>query len=394
MRLLIISATSHYMDRGIVAGWGPTIEEIDHLSELFDEVKHIAILHEQCAPASSVGYRNPRVQFLGVPASGGTTLWAKLDVLRMFPRYFQEIRKHLTWADAVHVRCPANISLLACLILCAARRPKTRWIKYAGNWRPTGHEPWSYRLQRWILRSALRGAKVTVNGEWPGDPAHVHAFFNPSMTASELLSAEKLAAGKRLAEPIRLVFTGRVETAKGVGRILEIMKELRVRGVEAHADMIGDGPERRLFEQRAAQIGLAGRVAFHGWMPRGRIGAFLARAHFILLPSSASEGWPKVLSEAMAYGAVPLASTVSSIPQYLARFGAGRAIPYGDTGGYARAILEYKADPGLWSAESANACRAASYFGYEYYQRRVRELLELPALPDGMESRRPAFKDA
>ena len=40
-------------------------------------------------------------------------------------------------------------------------------------------------------------------------------------------------------------------------------------------------------------------------------------SHFLLLPSSASEGFPKVIAEAMNYGCIPIVSDVSSISQYI-----------------------------------------------------------------------------
>ena len=66
----------------------------------------------------------------------------------------------------------------------------------------------------------------------------------------------------------------------------------------------------------------------------------------MIFPSSCSEGWPKVLSEAMAYGVVPLAGAVSSIPQILAEVGTGRALPPNDVAEFASAVREYANDPG------------------------------------------------
>jgi glycosyltransferase involved in cell wall biosynthesis len=37
----------------------------------------------------------------------------------------------------------------------------------------------------------------------------------------------------------------------------------------------------------------------------------------LLLPSTASEGFPKVIAEGAAYGCIPLVSNVSSITQYI-----------------------------------------------------------------------------
>ncbi len=116
-------------------------------------------------------------------------------------------------------------------------------------------------------------------------------------------------------------------------------------------------------------MGLGG-VSFLGGVPRTEIARYYAAAHFILLPSR-SEGWPKVLSEAMAYGAVPVAAAVSSIPQILRAAGAGVAIPVEDTDGMAAAITHWVADPAAWRAMSHAGVQAARWFTYSAYQEAV-----------------------
>ncbi len=143
--------------------------------------------------------------------------------------------------------------------------------------------------------------------------------------------------------------------------------------------MIGDGPARSGFESQAAAAGLAAAVHFRGWLPRQDLAGFYARAHVLLLPSSSSEGWPKVLSEGMAYGVVPVTSDVSSIPQLVAAFGAGKALDSKDVEGFAAALAGYVEDPERWKAESRNAAAAAQAFTYESYLVAVRRLLDLEA---------------
>src|SRR5262249_37246445 len=150
---------------------------------------------------------------------------------------------------------------------------------------------------------------------------HITAFVNPCLTRNELREARSLSATKPPLSPVRLIFIGQVNEKKGVGRALEIVKRLVDQGLVVHFDIIGDGPQRVDFEAQAA-VSLPSCVTFHGWQPRTALGPFLTQAHLMLFPSD-SEGWPKVLSEGMAYGVVPVASDVSSIPQYLRESGTG-----------------------------------------------------------------------
>ena len=124
---------------------------------------------------------------------------------------------------------------------------------------------------------------------------------------------------------------------------------------------------------------MAEEIAFRGWLARPSLAEFYSRAHFLLLPSSSSEGWPKVLSEGMAYGVVPVTSNVSSIPQLVAAFRAGRALEARDIGAFVDALAGYARDPDLWKTESRNAADAARAFTYETYLCAVRGLLDLEA---------------
>jgi len=74
MRLLIISGMPHHRRDGVVVGWGPTVHEIDHLTEIFEEVRHVGLLHPGEAPTSALPYRSPRVTFIPAPPAGGNRL--------------------------------------------------------------------------------------------------------------------------------------------------------------------------------------------------------------------------------------------------------------------------------------------------------------------------------
>ncbi|MCC7446406.1 MAG: glycosyltransferase family 4 protein [Anaerolineae bacterium] len=376
MRLLIVSHTEHYNDRGIVKGWGPTVREIDHLAHMFDEVVHIAPLYNTPAPSSALAYQSPQVRLHVVKPAGGERFMDKFSIIAHIPAYISAMMTEIRKADIVHVRCPANISLLAVILLAVLPYPRRRWIKYAGNWQPQGHEALSYTFQRrWLSKGLTRG-KVTVNGQWPRQPAHVYSFLNPCLTDEEVQQAKQLTGPKCLIQPVRLLFVGQLNAAKGVGRAIQIMAELQQRHINATLDLIGDGTERPQFEAQARDLGVVAQVTFHGWLPRAALGAHYAQAHLMLFPSG-SEGWPKVLSEGMAYGVVPIAGHVSSIPQYLKQFATGRAIDPYQVAAFVEAVLWYVAHPDAWQQESNNAQKAAPFFTYSTYLKSIRTLLEL-----------------
>jgi len=375
MRLLIVSAMPHHLRDGTVVGWAPTVRELDRLATRFDSVRHIACLYPGPAPASAIPYSASNLELVPVPPSGAEGLWGKFDVLRTSPNYIHTILRELPSADMVHVRAPAHIALIATLMLVVKRKPVARWFKYAGNWDPQGHESPSYTIQRHLFKSGLARGVVTVNGQWPAQPSWVRTFFNPSLDDQTIERAARAVHQKHLASPVQLLFVGRIETPKGAGRAIEIVARLAQRGVAAHLDLIGDGAERVEFEDLATALGVSSSLAFHGWQPPTVVEDFYRRAHIQLLPTTASEGWPKVLSEGMAFGVVPLASTVSSIPQYIEQLDTGRSIPANDIDAYVAAIETYLDDHDRWAAESKRAAESTHWFSFRHYLESVDTLL-------------------
>lgn len=350
------------------------MREIDYLANLFEEVVHIAPLYNELPPDSALPYLSEKVKVVPVNPAGGDSWCGKMSVLKQMPAYLLTIYKEIHNVEVIHVRCPANISLMAIVLLAFLRHPKYRWVKYAGNWQPNGREAWSYTFQRWWLNRGLHRGVVTVNGRWSRQPKHVYSFLNPCLTFEEVESARTVASGKELSPPYNLLFVGRVESAKGVGRLLKITKELHEQGIPIRVDIVGDGPERKEFEAWTRENGLSSFVTFHGWMPKPALADFYARAHFLVFPSSCSEGWPKVLSEAMAYGAVPIAGAVSSIPQILSETGAGLSFPPDDIHAFVQAILDYIDNPKLWQVASQAGVKAAPLFTYEHYLEAVKQM--------------------
>jgi glycosyltransferase involved in cell wall biosynthesis len=325
-------------------------------------------------------YSSERVRFIPVPFAGGDSLSEKAGVLPIASYYIWTILRELRdldpKADVVHVRCPAPISLIALVLMSFLRTPRKRWMKYAGNWQPKHLDSIGYMIQRWWLKRNFARANVTVNGDWPHQPPHIRAFVNPCLTRDELDEGRAQAASKPPLSPLRLIFVGQVNEKKGVGRALEIVQRLINHGLNVSFDIIGDGPQRASFEARAA-LCTQGRLAFYGWLPRTALGPFLQRAHLMLFPSDSSEGWPKVLSEGMAYGVVPVASDVSSIPQYLRECGVGATFNPYDLDSFATAIVHYARHPAQWQIESTRSMRAADRFTYDVYLENISRLLEL-----------------
>jgi glycosyltransferase involved in cell wall biosynthesis len=364
MKLLIIGHTAHYMKDGQIIGWGPTVKEVDWLARAFDTVTHLACFHSGEAPTSALPYESKQVQFVGLPPAGGTTLRLKIRALTLAPRYLLSIQKLANHADIIHIRTPGILGMYG-VNWVSIYTKKPHWTKYAGNWVETGSMPISFRFQRFWLERGLSRGPVTINGHWPGQPEFIFSFLNPSLSIPEVLQARKEVTFKQLAHPIRFVFAGRLEKNKRPLAAIEIAKCLHEK-TPIRLDILGDGPEMYLCQDSIQKYNLGNQVFLHGWVTHDDIKKFLRQAHFILHPSF-SEGWPKILSEGMAYGAVPVASEISAIPQILDEFQCGISVPPLVIPEFVRRILEITNSPGYWTTLSEAGQLAAPRFTYEKY---------------------------
>jgi glycosyltransferase involved in cell wall biosynthesis len=311
----------------------------------------------------------PNVRLVPLAPAGGRTLVAKMRALAAVPRWLVTINRELVSADVVHVRCPAGVSMVALAVLAVRRTPRDRWVKYAGNWSPAAGEAVSYRLQRWWLRRGLARAAVTVNGRWPDQPHWVHTFDNPTLTAAEIEQGREASGSKPDTPPLRVVFAGRLEQAKGADRVIDTVLALRTRGVDVTVDLVGDGPLRHRVEAAAAEHG-PDVVRFHGWLPRGSLDEVLADGHVFLLPTG-SEGFPKVVAEAMAFGCVPVTSDVGSLGQTLAATGGAVVVSAG--GSWSDAVARL-ADDEVRVALALEGLGAVERFSFDRYLDRIRAL--------------------
>lgn len=72
MKIAIISHTEHYKQpNGTIVGWGPTVSELNHLAQDFEEIYHIAFLHSGPPPPSSLPYTSPNIKFIALRPVGG-----------------------------------------------------------------------------------------------------------------------------------------------------------------------------------------------------------------------------------------------------------------------------------------------------------------------------------
>ena len=314
-KLLIISHTEHYLNENRqIVGWGPTIAEVNYLAEYWEEIVHIGCFHSQSAPQSALSYQKTNIRFVPIPPFGGKTIAQKLTILLKAPRIIATVIKNQRDVSEVQLRLPNSMALfLLPLFSFFLSRKYTLWIKYAGNWNQLD-PPLSYRIQRWWLINNWAKCKATINGFWTNQPNYCLSFENPCLTEANISNGCQIASLKTFSGPFILTFIGRLEDPKGVTRIITALKEVPLDKIN-HIHFIGDGNKMEHYQKLALFLGK--KITFHGFLGRESIHKILIETHFLLLPSTASEGFPKVIAEAACYGVIPIVSDVGSISHYI-----------------------------------------------------------------------------
>lgn len=350
MRLCIVGDTRHSWDPdGRLCTLSPVVRQLQPWLERFDEVVYCGTAVAGPAPANHEPYPLQNVRLMRLPSGGGDSVKAKLGLGPRVLQWFPVLRRALREADVVHFRCPCNIALVG--LMAAHGLPVRRFAMYAGNWAGYPGESPFYRLQRaWLNSRPYRGL-VAVYGRWQRQPDHVLTSFSPSFTRAEWEEEEWHVARKlrgystlpRLST-LRIVSVGHLNEDKNQASLLRAVKLLRDWGIAAQLELLGDGPEREPLAALAGRLQLRDGIRLRGRVSLQEVREAHRAAHVAVL-ASRTEGYPKVLAEAMCGGAVPVASDVGINAEILAK-GRGRVFPFGDSDRLAQCLAELAGDPG------------------------------------------------
>jgi len=298
--LLIVSHVVHYRRGDQLLAYGPYAREVDIWADLFGRVVIAAPCRDEAPPGHCVPFTRPNISIAPQIEAGGDTWRHKLHLAASLPSLLFGLSRAMAGADAIHVRCPGNLGLLGVLLAPVFSRRVI--AKYAGQWNGFDSDSWAGRVEKYLLRSRWWCGPVTVYGEWQDQPPHVIPFFTSMMTTAQVEHATRVAAGKRLGTPLRVLFAGLLEPRKRVHALLDAAHLALGRGMRLEVVVLGDGPEHANLVEQARGLGLSEVVRFLPAVPFDRALEWYEWADCLVLPSRHSEGWPKVIAEAMSYG--------------------------------------------------------------------------------------------
>jgi glycosyltransferase involved in cell wall biosynthesis len=135
---------------------------------------------------------------------------------------------------------------------------------------------------------------------------------------------------------------GRMTAVKRTLDLLDMLAALRERGVDALLLLVGDGTDRDDLERAAHRRGLARSVVFLGYQED--VAGWYAACDAVAL-TSANEGTPVTLIEALAAGRPVVATRVGGVPDVVDEGETGHLVRPGDTHALAERLALLAADP-------------------------------------------------
>lgn len=282
--------------------------------------------------------RADEVPYIDYPISADNVTWVDIGPHSSVPfrmlnsgRYTAALKKWRSRLDAFLIRGPSP--LLPAMASAAAPLPITLLLVgdyLAGiddlpqpRWRKEAIRAWSH-WNYWNQMRVARKALTFVNSRKLYEQLRPHVPNLIETRTTTLTQADFFYRTDTCQQkPIRLLYTGRMDRAKGLLDIVEAVALLVKQHEDVVLDLVG-WPQKgdRIVEEIAALArarGIEERVIYHGFKPVGdELFAYYKKADIYVIASQSSfEGFPRTIWEAMAHSLPVVATSVGSIPQFL-----------------------------------------------------------------------------
>jgi glycosyltransferase involved in cell wall biosynthesis len=310
-------------------------------------------------------------------APGGRGFTRKIAFSWWLVRNSFTVVRETVRADAIHAPIPGDIGTVG--MLCAWLLRKPLLVRHCGNWfvQRTAAE----RFWKWFMEYAGGGRNVMLatggSSERPSRRnSEVEWIFSSSLESQDFENIDSASTERSQ----RLIIICRQEPEKGTATVIEALALLRDEFPNLQLDIVGDGSAADKFRELAGSLGLRDRVLFHGKVDHGRVLELLGRASLFCYPTRASEGFPKVVLEAMACGLPVVTTRVSVLPELLGA-GGGILLDAATPEHLAAAVCLCLRDTQRWHEMSAKAAITARRYSLERWQQSIAQKLRAAWAP-------------
>lgn len=293
--------------------YAPYVKEMNIWVENFDKIIIVAPQSKINFNPISSHYTHKNIIFLSIPSLNFTNFFFVCKSILLIPVILLKIFYAMAISNHLHLRCPGNIGLLACIVqLFFPYKVKT--AKYAGNFDPQAKQPLSYKIQKYILKNELitKKIKVLVYGNWLKKNKNIVPFFTASYSDDEIIPLKS----RSFTDGIKFLFVGSLSLNKNPLYAIKLVQKLKENHLNVCLDIYGDGILLNELTKYINLNNIQDIIKIHGNQNAIFVKQQMQSSHFIILPS-VSEGWPKVIAEAMFWGCLPITTPVSCVPEML-----------------------------------------------------------------------------
>jgi glycosyltransferase involved in cell wall biosynthesis len=172
-------------------------------------------------------------------------------------------------------------------------------------------------------------------------------------------------------KPAKLIHVASLNGVKDQATLLRAVAALQEAGSSFEMDIVGEDTLQGKIQRLAAQLGLSGRVRFHGFLPQRQLRPVLEEADLMIV-SSRHEAGPLVVLEAAVAGVPTVGTAVGHVAEWAPH--AALSVPVADSAALAAAIRRMIDDEELRLRIAREALKRATLEDADYTARRFQAL--------------------
>ena len=230
-----------------------------------------------------------------------------------FPIWFikniQTLYTSIKKSSLVHCIVPGSVGLVGIFLMMFFR--KKGFIRYCGNWESKNSffTRFTIRLIKLISNDDIISFVTGASNKPPYKyNKYISWIHSSSLDSKRIKKFDKIPV-KTLNDKINILYVGRLEKYKGTQYIIEAIENLQHSLPQISLSIVGNGGFYKKLIKLVKDKNLEQKVKFYGQIKNNNIMKFYNDATLFCFPS-ASEGFPKVIVEAMASGTPVICSNI------------------------------------------------------------------------------------
>lgn len=339
-----------------------------YLSEIFTSTTLVVPCESESKTSGVTPLSGNNISVLSLSIPTGSGLKRKLSLTGWLFKNGPTIWKSVRAADAVHAPIPGDVGTIGLVFALILR--KRLFVRHCGNWlkpRTVAERCWKFGME---VLAGSRNAMLATGGGSDSPSTrnpNIEWIFSTSLTEAQVNSVQDRRTDF---DKPRIVVACRQEKLKGTDIVIRSFS--RIAEVLPGAELIvaGDGSYLDQLKSIAKDCGLTEKVKFRGKLSQKEVVELLHSSDLFCFPTSASEGFPKVVIEALAAGLPVISTRVSVIPQLLER-GGGILMNSRDPKELADAVIDIFSDREKYAEMSRRAKETARGFTLENWRDRI-----------------------